>query len=224
MDQFIDTGESEERTTEDINKEETEAYELDDDVNDDQAPKEEENNTGVTLNVDNRLKPSIEEPLSLELKISPDHLEKLNDNTMKDHFRLPLIDQILESWEKCHYMVPEGILLGHRISRKGIEVDKAKIAKPLTKLLPKDGSFDFDQACMSAFKTLKDKLVQAPIMIALDWDLPFELMYDASDFAVRAVLGQQKDKHFHPIYYSISSEDVYHYLRDVIFSDIVTQD
>ena len=31
------------------------------------------------------------------------------------------------NWEKCHFMVQEGIILGHRISGKGIEVDKAKI-------------------------------------------------------------------------------------------------
>ncbi|KAL9840435.1 putative nucleotidyltransferase, Ribonuclease H [Arabidopsis thaliana] len=31
------------------------------------------------------------------------------------------------NWEKCHFMVREGIVLGHRISEKGIEVDKAKV-------------------------------------------------------------------------------------------------
>ncbi|GJV65379.1 reverse transcriptase domain-containing protein [Tanacetum coccineum] len=31
------------------------------------------------------------------------------------------------NWEKSHFMVKEGIVLGHKISRKGIEVDKAKI-------------------------------------------------------------------------------------------------
>ncbi|KAD3336858.1 hypothetical protein E3N88_32377 [Mikania micrantha] len=48
----------------------------------------------------------------------------------------------------------------------------------------------------------KEKLVNAPIMIAPEWTLPFELMCDASDFAVVALLGQKKDKHFHPIYYA----------------------
>ncbi|KAJ0918834.1 putative nucleotidyltransferase, Ribonuclease H [Helianthus annuus] len=45
-------------------------------------------------------------------------------------------------------------------------------------------------------------LVNAPIMIAPDWKFPFEIMCDASDFAVGAVLGQRKEKHFHPIYYA----------------------
>ena len=45
-------------------------------------------------------------------------------------------------------------------------------------------------------------LVNAPIMIAPDWKLSFKIMCDASDFAVGAVLGQRKEKHFHPIYYA----------------------
>ena len=45
-------------------------------------------------------------------------------------------------------------------------------------------------------------LVNAPIMIAPDWKFPFKIMCDASDFAVGAVLGQRKEKHFHPIYYA----------------------
>nr|GEZ57537.1 hypothetical protein [Tanacetum cinerariifolium] len=55
--------------------------------------------------------------------------------------------------------------------------------------------------CVDAFQTLKRKLTEAPILIALDWDMPFELMYDASDFAIGAVLGQRQDKHFRPIHY-----------------------
>ena len=39
------------------------------------------------------------------------------------------------NWEKCHFMVQEGIVLGHRISARRIEVDKAKI-KAIEKLPP----------------------------------------------------------------------------------------
>ncbi|GJV37496.1 reverse transcriptase domain-containing protein [Tanacetum coccineum] len=53
-----------------------------------------------------------------------------------------------------------------------------------------------------SFNTLKRKLTEAPILIAPDWDLPFELMCDASDFAIGAVLGQRKNKHFQPIHYA----------------------
>nr|GFA24625.1 reverse transcriptase domain-containing protein [Tanacetum cinerariifolium] len=50
--------------------------------------------------------------------------------------------------------------------------------------------------------TLKKKLTEAPILMAPNWDLPFELMCDASDFAIGAVLGQRHDKHFRPIHYA----------------------
>ena len=39
------------------------------------------------------------------------------------------------NWENCHFMVQEGIVLGHRISARGIEVDKAKI-EAIEKLPP----------------------------------------------------------------------------------------
>ncbi|KAK1439692.1 hypothetical protein QVD17_05512 [Tagetes erecta] len=141
------------------------------------------------------------------------------------------------NWEKCHFMVKEGIVLGHKISQEGLEVDRAKIdtisrlppptsvkairsflghagfyrrfikdfskiARPMTQLLEKDAPFVFSNECLNAFQFLKEKLVNAPIMVAPDWSLPFELMCDASDFAVGAILGQRKDKHFHPIYYA----------------------
>ncbi|GJU40489.1 reverse transcriptase domain-containing protein, partial [Tanacetum coccineum] len=76
------------------------------------------------------------------------------------------------NWEKCHFMIKEGIVLGHKISKSGIEVDRAK------------------------------KLTEAPILVSPEWDLPFELMCDASDFAVGAVLGQRKDKYFRLIHYA----------------------
>jgi hypothetical protein len=141
------------------------------------------------------------------------------------------------NWEKCHFMVKEGIVLGHKISEKGIEVDRAKIevieklpppisvkgvrsflghagfyrrfikdfskiSSPLCKLLEKDAKFDFNDDCLKAFECLKEKLVEAPIMVTPDWTLPFEVMCDASGVAVGAVLGQRKEKLFHPIYYA----------------------
>ncbi|GKA46904.1 reverse transcriptase domain-containing protein [Tanacetum coccineum] len=58
--------------------------------------------------------------------------------------------------------------------------------------------------CIDAFETLKKKLTEAPILVVPDWNLPFELMCDASDFAIGAVLGQRKMKHFQPIHYARS--------------------
>nr|GEU65208.1 hypothetical protein [Tanacetum cinerariifolium] len=136
-----------------------------------------------------------------------------------------------------HFMVKEGIVLDHKISKDGIEVDKAKveviaklphptivkgirsffghaglyrrfikefskIARPMTRLLEKDTPFFFSKECIEAFQTLKRKLTEAPILIAPDWDMPFELMCDASRFAIGAVLGQRQEKHFRPIHYS----------------------
>ena len=55
---------------------------------------------------------------------------------------------------------------------------------------------------MHAFSVLKDKLISAPIVVAPNWSFPFELMCDASDFAIRAVLGQKREKIFLVIYYA----------------------
>nr|GEX56517.1 reverse transcriptase domain-containing protein [Tanacetum cinerariifolium] len=134
-------------------------------------------------------------------------------------------------------MVKEGIFLGHKISKNGLEVDRAKvdviaklprpttvkgvrsflghadfyrrfiqdfskIARPMTHLLEKETPFVFSKYCIDAFETLKNKLTKASILVVLDWNLPFELMCDASDFAIGAVLGQRKMKHFQPIHYA----------------------
>ncbi|GKB17527.1 reverse transcriptase domain-containing protein [Tanacetum coccineum] len=126
---------------------------------------------------------------------------------------------------------------GHKISRKGIEVDKAKvdvisklphpttvkgirsflghagfyrrfikdfskISRPKTHLLEKNTPFIFSEDCILAFQTLKKKLTEAPILIAPNWDQPFEITCDASDYAIGAVLGQRIKKHFRPIHYA----------------------
>ncbi|GJZ67179.1 reverse transcriptase domain-containing protein [Tanacetum coccineum] len=101
------------------------------------------------------------------------------------------------NWETCHFMVKEGIVLGHKVSSAGLEVDKAKID-----LLEKDIPFEFDDECQKAFELLKEKLTCAPVIVSPNWNLPFELMCDASDFAVGAVLGQKDGKIFHPIYFA----------------------
>nr|GEY71437.1 reverse transcriptase domain-containing protein [Tanacetum cinerariifolium] len=60
----------------------------------------------------------------------------------------------------------------------------------------------FSKDCIDAFETLKKKLTEALILVVPDWNLPFELMCDASNFAISAVLGQRKTKHFQPIHYA----------------------
>ncbi|KAL6348225.1 hypothetical protein AAG906_003091 [Vitis piasezkii] len=98
------------------------------------------------------------------------------------------------NWEKCHFMVQQGIVLGHIISKKGIE--------PLCELLVKDAKFVWDEKCQKSFEELKQFLTTAPIVRAPNWKLPFEVMCDASDFAMGAVLGQREDGKPYVIYYA----------------------
>ena len=134
-------------------------------------------------------------------------------------------------------MVKQGIILGHIISSKGIEVDKAKVdlisnlpppktvrevrsflghagfyrrfikdfskvSRPLCNLLAKDVPFIFDDSCLVAFEKLKQLLTSSLIIQPPNWSLPFELMCDASDYAVGVVLGQRVDRIPHVIYYA----------------------
>ncbi|GJR10728.1 reverse transcriptase domain-containing protein [Tanacetum coccineum] len=92
--------------------------------------------------------------------------------------------------------------LGHAGFYRRFIQDFSKIARPMTHLLEKETPFVFSKDCIDAFETLKKKLTEAPILVVPDWNLPFELMCDASDFAIGAVLGQQKMKHFQPIHYA----------------------
>ena len=82
--------------------------------------------------------------------------------------------------------------LGHTCFYRRFIKDFSKIAKPLCKLLAKGAVFKFDNACLDAFKTLKRALVSAPVLQPPNWEQPFEIMCDASNFAMGAVLGQKK--------------------------------
>lgn len=93
--------------------------------------------------------------------------------------------------------------LGHAGFYRRFIRDFSKVARPLTSLLQKDVPFEFNDDCKVAFEELKLKPTSSPIMQAPDWDLPFEIMCDASDYAVGAVLGQRKDKKVHAIYYAL---------------------
>ncbi|GJR55283.1 reverse transcriptase domain-containing protein [Tanacetum coccineum] len=92
--------------------------------------------------------------------------------------------------------------LGHAGFYRRFIKDFSKIARPMTHLLDNYTPFFFSSECQSSFEILKKKLTEAPILVSPDWDLPFELMCDASDYAVGAVLGQRKDKYFRPIHYA----------------------
>ena len=76
------------------------------------------------------------------------------------------------------------------------------VAKPLCSLLEHDKPFHFDKDCLQAFGELKKALITAPVVISAYWTLPIELMCDASDNSIGAMLGQRKDKIFHSMYYA----------------------
>nr|GEY76371.1 reverse transcriptase domain-containing protein, chloroplastic [Tanacetum cinerariifolium] len=191
--------------------------------------------------------------------------QKLNDTTLKNHFPLPFMDQMLErltgnefycfldgfsgyfqipinppDHEKTTFTCPYGtfayrrmpfglcnapgtfqrcmMVIFHDMIEKTIEVfmddflvfedsfssclsyldtmlqrsiqDFSKIARPMTHILEKETPFLFSKDCIDAFETHKKKLTEASILVVPDWNLPFELMCDASDFTITAVLGQ----------------------------------
>nr|GEV77515.1 reverse transcriptase domain-containing protein [Tanacetum cinerariifolium] len=80
--------------------------------------------------------------------------------------------------------------LGHAGFYRQFVQDFSKIARPMTYLLEKYTPFVFSKDRIDAFETLKKKLTESPILVVPDWNLPFELMCDASNFAIGAVLGQ----------------------------------
>lgn len=134
-------------------------------------------------------------------------------------------------------MVNEGIVLGHRISGIGIEVDRANIEaieklpypcdvkgihgflghagfykrfiknfssvlKLLTNVLQKSVPFHFGKECIAVFEQLKKSLITAPIIKPPKWDQPFEVICEADDNAVSAVLAQYEDKERNVIHYA----------------------
>ena len=80
--------------------------------------------------------------------------------------------------------------------------DFSKIARPLCRLLEKDAKFNFDESCQYSFEEIKSRLVEAPIMAKPDWNKEFEIMCNASGYAMGAALRQKADKMFRAIYYS----------------------
>ena len=141
------------------------------------------------------------------------------------------------NWEKCHFMVTEGIVLRQKIYATGLEVDQAKVSiiktlmppttnkgirsflghagfyrrfrkdfskfsKLLCRLLERDAKFDFDESCKSAFEEIKCRLVIAPIMATPNWNKDFEIMCDASDYAMGAVSRQITEKILRAMHYA----------------------
>ncbi|XP_073137475.1 uncharacterized protein [Henckelia pumila] len=200
-------------------------------------------------------KPSLEEPLTVELKPLPTHLKYvfLGDNNnlpviisssltgtmeaklldfLKNHksvfaWKVTDIKGINPSICMHKILMEENInplvQPQRRLNPEMQEVVKAETIKILdadgysgynqisiapedqdktTFTCPYDAPFDFDSHCLQALETLREILVTAPVLTSPNWDLPFEVMCDASDSAVGAVLGQRIDKVFRTIYYA----------------------
>nr|XP_016500200.1 PREDICTED: uncharacterized protein LOC107818678 [Nicotiana tabacum] len=129
-------------------------------------------------------------------KPSVEYQRRLNP-IIKDVVRKEVI-----KWLDVVIVFPISDMLGHKVSKDGLEVDKAKveaIEKFPPPILVKGVRIFLGHA---AFEELKTKLVSAPIIVAPDWKEPFELMCDTSDGAIGVVLGQKRRKIFHSIYYT----------------------
>nr|GEU67077.1 reverse transcriptase domain-containing protein [Tanacetum cinerariifolium] len=136
-------------------------------------------------------------------------LKKLNDATRKDHFPLPFMDQMLERLAgNEYYCFLDGFFGYFHIPIDPLDQEKttftcpygtakddviAKLPHP-TSIKEKETMFIFSKECIEAFEIIKKKLAEAPILVSLDWDLPYEIMCDASDFAVGAVLGSGESR------------------------------
>nr|GEW47545.1 reverse transcriptase domain-containing protein [Tanacetum cinerariifolium] len=143
--------------------------------------------------------------------------KKFNDATRKDHFPLPFMDQMLERLignefycfldgffgyfqilidpqdkENTTFTCPYGTFAYQRMPF-GLCNAPVSFQRPMTHLLEKETPFVFSKDCTDSFETLKKNLTEASILVVPDWNLPFELMYDASSFAIGAVLGQHRE-------------------------------
>ena len=97
--------------------------------------------------------------------------------------------------------------LGHSGFYRRFIKDFSKISRPLTNILQKDVVFVFDDDCVEAFEILEKALISAPIVQPPDWNLPFDIMCDAIDYAVGAFLGQRVDKKLNVIHYASKTLD-----------------
>ncbi|GJT25984.1 reverse transcriptase domain-containing protein [Tanacetum coccineum] len=154
---------------------------------------------------------------------------KLNEATAKDHFLLPFMDQMLERLAGNKYFCfLDGFSGYFQISIDLMDQEKTTFTCPFGTYAYRRMPFGLCNApttfqrCMlvifhdmieesvevfmddfSVFEDSFDKcLNNLNKMLYPNWNIPFELMCDASDFAVGAVLGQKVGKNFHPIYFA----------------------
>ncbi|GJY26775.1 reverse transcriptase domain-containing protein [Tanacetum coccineum] len=115
---------------------------------------------------------------------------KLGKNSISCYLNLTTVKGNSQSFSRHSWFLPQ-------IHQKTFQ----ETLSTYTHLLRKNTPF-ISRRFILAFQTLKKKLTEAPILIAPNWDQPFEIMCDASDYAIGAVLGQRIEKHFRPIHYA----------------------
>ncbi|GKD82769.1 reverse transcriptase domain-containing protein [Tanacetum coccineum] len=123
-------------------------------------------------------------------------IEKLLNN---DPFQLPLMDLKQSEVTKAKSSIEEPSELELKDLPSHLEYAYLEENNKLPVIIAK-GFYDDEKDAL--LKILKKKLTEAPILVDPDWNLPFELMCDASDFAIGAVLRQRRTKHFQPIHYA----------------------
>ncbi|XP_043817312.1 uncharacterized protein LOC122724981 [Manihot esculenta] len=163
------------------------------------------------------------------MSIFSDYVEKIIEVFMDDftvhgnsfHECLANLEKILQRWIEVdkakidtikNLPYPTSIreirsFLGHAGFYRRFIKDFSKITQPLCRLLQQDVPFEFDDNCKTAFDLVKSLLISAPVIQPLDWTLPFEIMCDASNFAVGAVLGQRIGNSPHVIHYASRTLD-----------------
>ncbi|XP_075074057.1 uncharacterized protein LOC142161905 [Nicotiana tabacum] len=161
-------------------------------------------------------KPSVEEPPKLELKLLPAHLMCIflgPDSTLHVIISSGLLDvqveqllQVLQEsktsigWTMADIMGISPAFCIHKIlleeGHKPSKEHQRRLNPNMKEVVKKE------VIKWLAFEELKKRLVTAPIIAAPNWEQPFELMCDASDYAIGAVLGQRQGKLMHPIYYA----------------------
>nr|GEV96302.1 reverse transcriptase domain-containing protein [Tanacetum cinerariifolium] len=170
-----------------------------------------------------KAKSSIEEPPELELKELPSHLEYA---FLEETDMLPvIIAKDLKDVEKevlIKVLKSHKRAIGWKISDiKGIDprfcthkilmeedykpaVQSQRQVNPkINDVIKKEVLKLLDAGMIyPIFDSPWKNLTEASILVVPDWNLPFELMCDASDFTIGAVLGQRKTKHFKPIHYT----------------------
>nr|GEZ15277.1 reverse transcriptase domain-containing protein [Tanacetum cinerariifolium] len=177
---------------------------------------------------------SIEEPLDLELKDLPSHLEyaylegvdklpviitkDLKDNEKESLLKVLKLHKKAIAWKITDIKGIDPHFCTHKIlmeeDYKPAVQSQRRVNPKIHEVIKKEVVKLLDAGMIYPISD-SPWLTEAPILVVLDWNLPFELMCDASDFAIGAVLGQRKTKHFQPIHYAnkTMSEAQIHYTK-----------